>query len=285
MQVVTEILLKGTVNTRDVGGLALADASGRTRAGVLLRSDNLQDLTAADVRHLVDDLQVRRVVDLRTDVELRGEGPGPLTAEPGVRIDHLSLFPEAGNTTDFAADADVRTPGPDILPWAQPPQNPDDRQAVDEVRQWSDVPVARVYLRYLRQRPDSIVAALREVAAGGPGRGSTLVHCAAGKDRTGVVVALALDVIGVDRDAIVADYLATVPHAAAILARLQGSPTYAADVRGTTVVEHAPRPETMPAFLLAVEAHLGGTRAFLASHGWTADDTVRLAKALVEPAR
>ena len=39
-------------------------------------------------------------------------------------------------------------------------------------------------------------------------RGAVLVHCAAGKDRTGVVVALALDAAGVDRETIVSDYLA-----------------------------------------------------------------------------
>lgn len=278
----TAIVLQGTVNTRDVGGLPLADGSGVVRSGVLLRSDNLQDLTAADVRHLVDVRQVRRVVDLRTGVELRGEGPGPLTAEPAVRIDHLSLFPEAGETTDFAAESGPVRVRPDVLPWSRQATDGRELPAVAEIREWTAVPVARVYLRYLRQRPDSIVAALRDVAAGGRGGGSTLVHCAAGKDRTGVVVALALDVVGVDRDAIVADYLATVPNAAAILARLQGSPTYAADVRGTTADDHAPRPETMPAFLAAVDEHLSGTAALLASHGWTATDTGTLTAALVD---
>ena len=58
-------------------------------------------------------------------------------------------------------------------------------------------PVVRSYLGYMMARPDSIVAAIREIACAD---GSVLVHCAAGKDRTGTVVALALDAAGVSRE-------------------------------------------------------------------------------------
>ena len=75
----TWIELEGAANVRDVGGLPTVD--GRTtRPGVLLRADNLQDLTEADVRRLVDDLRVRTVLDLRSTGELHLTGPGPLRA-------------------------------------------------------------------------------------------------------------------------------------------------------------------------------------------------------------
>ncbi|MHA3703785.1 tyrosine-protein phosphatase [Jatrophihabitans sp. YIM 134969] len=276
-----DIELDGTVNTRDVGGLPLADGAGKVRDGVLLRSDNLQDLSDADVRRLVDDLHVRRVVDLRTGVELRGTGPGRLDGVPGVRVDHLSLFPEVGETTDAAATEELEDDGPDILPWARKEGEKRHQEPEDEIRDWSPNPVARVYLRYLVQRPDSIVAALRDIAQGAEDHGATIVHCAAGKDRTGTVVALALDLVGVDRDAIEADYLATVPNAAAILDRLLGSPTYHDDVAGTTVEDHAPRVGTMPAVLQGIDEHFGGTAAFLASAGWTDADTAELRRALI----
>ncbi len=277
-----DIELDGTVNTRDVGGLPLADGSGKVRDDVLIRSDNLQDLTASDIRRLVDDLHVKRVVDLRTGVELRGTGPGRLDDVPGVRVDHLSLFPEVGDKTDAAAVAEIDGPdGPDILPWARKPGERRHREPDDEVQGWAEAGIARVYLRYLRQRPDSIVAALRDIAEAADEGGATIVHCAAGKDRTGTVVALALDLIGVDREAIEADYLATVPNAAAILDRLVNSPTYHDDVAETTVEEHSPRAGTMPAVLAAIDEHFGGTAAFLASAGWTDADTDRLRRALI----
>jgi protein-tyrosine phosphatase len=66
--------------------------------------------------------------------------------------------------------------------------------------------LAELYVRLLAARADA-VAALINVAANT--RGPTLVHCAAGKDRTGIVVAVLLRAAGVTRDAVVTDYLAT----------------------------------------------------------------------------
>jgi protein tyrosine/serine phosphatase len=234
--------LEGAVNARDLGGLPLADG-GRTRAGVLLRTDNLQALTAADVRLLVDELSLRVVVDLRTGMEVEQEGPGPLTREGRVDIRHRSLYPEAGHNTDV-----------DVLPW-----NTFDRDGhVDES------PAVRAYLNYLRNRPDSVVAALRDIAYAD---GATIVHCAAGKDRTGVVCALALTVAGVPREAIVADYVATDQRIDAIVARLASSPTYAADIHVEQTDRHRPRAETMERVLELLDVP-----AWLAGHGFDAAD-------------
>ena len=66
--------------------------------GVLLRSDNLQSLTSRDVGVLVERQALEVVLDLRTDVEVELEGPGPITLEPRVRIEHRSLYPRSGGT-------------------------------------------------------------------------------------------------------------------------------------------------------------------------------------------
>src|ERR671921_468423 len=58
--------LDGTTNTRDLGGLPTTDG-GTTLPGRILRSDNLQTLSEADVRRLVDDVGLRQVVDLPQD--------------------------------------------------------------------------------------------------------------------------------------------------------------------------------------------------------------------------
>ena len=94
------IELDGAVNVRDLGGLATTD--GRTtRYGRVLRADNLQDLTPADIANLTGTRNLRDVIDLRSGPEVRLEGPGPLTRASGVTIHHLSLFLEANHATDI----------------------------------------------------------------------------------------------------------------------------------------------------------------------------------------
>jgi protein-tyrosine phosphatase len=206
--------LEGAVNARDLGGLPTTDG-GRTRRGRLYRADNLQALTPADVTLLVGELNLRHVVDLRSTAEVRLEGPGPLTRVPEVRHHHLTLFAEGGRHTDVDADTTPdRIDGERVLPWA-------DRVLDEELR------VTGFYFGYLRDRPDAVVAALRAMSLDD---GAALVHCAAGKDRTGVVSALALEVAGVTREAIVEDYVATGERIELILKRLRSSDTYRDDL-------------------------------------------------------
>src|SRR3954470_10334444 len=145
------IQLQGAVNARDVGGLPTSD--GRAiRAGVLIRSASLGHLTEADIQHLVGDLGVRRVVDLRTDIEVDRDGPGALHDQPDVVVHHLSLYPDAAGVTDHAElPPSPRVDQPEPLPWQG------ERLATGHS------PVVVAYLRYLEQRPDSIVAALRAI--------------------------------------------------------------------------------------------------------------------------
>jgi protein-tyrosine phosphatase len=254
------IRLDGAVNVRDLGGLP-AENGRRLVPHRLLRGDNLQDLSPADVRLLVDDIGLTTVVDLRTPAEVTAEGPGPLSREPSVRHVHHSVVPELGAATDAAADALLT------------------RRAGAESRYPADV-VCGFYLGYLEYRPASVTAALRSVAQAS---GAALVHCAAGKDRTGVLVALALSVAGVRRDAIVADYAASAEHIGALLDRLRASPTYAADIDSRPAEQHRPRAQTMVAFLSQLDGRYGGALAWLAGHGFGAEDTGLLRAKLLQP--
>ena len=97
--------------------------------------------------------------------------------------------------------------------------------------------------------------------------GAALVHCAAGKDRTGVVVALALTVAGVPARAVAADYAATGERTEAIMARLRRSRLYARDINSRPADLHRPRAETMMAFLEQMDARYGGVASWLTDHG------------------
>jgi protein tyrosine/serine phosphatase len=260
------IELDGAVNVRDMGGLPTED--GRVTArDRLIRSDNLQSLTEHDVRVLVDEHHVRAVADLRTGVEVASEGPGPMTREPSVDVEHLSLFPEAGHNTDVAAVESGD--GPVVLPWQNIPS-----EGAEAPKSAADF-----YLRYLLDRPDSILDTLRLIANTD---GATIVHCAAGKDRTGVVVAIALAEVGVRREQIVEDYALSAARIEQIFERLRASDTYADDLAGSSVDKHAPRDTTMQELLDSIERVHGGVPAWLRKHGWTDDDAAALRKHLLD---
>jgi protein-tyrosine phosphatase len=247
------IELEGAVNVRDLGGLPTEDG-GKTAAGRLLRADNLQDLTPADVSKLVDDIGVTTVVDLRSSTELTAEGPAPLDSVPGVRHVHHPVLAEIGKATDVVADALMT-------------------RADRDRSRYPDDPACGHYLGYLEDRPDQVVAALRSIAHAG---GAAIVHCAAGKDRTGIVVALALTAADVRPDAVIADFAATGERVEEILARLRASATYARDLDGSPTERHLPRPETMAAFLDQVDKRYGGVPRWLAEHGFGDDDVTLL---------
>jgi protein-tyrosine phosphatase len=257
------IPLEGAVNVRDAGGLPLRDG-GTTRSRRLVRADNLQDLTSNDLRHLREELGVRKVIDLRTTSERQVEGPGPLEDCPGVRVEHWSLLPEAG---DQAREVD----GDVLMPWQA---GPDEVPAPERQTRG-------VYVAYLRDRPESVVGALRTVAHSD---GAVVVHCAAGKDRTGVLVALALDLVGVEREAILADYLLTAERIDAIIARLSNTRAYAANLRERPRDSHLPQAEGLEEVLAFVDDH-GGTESWLRAHGWRPEDTTALRARLRDAAR
>jgi protein tyrosine/serine phosphatase len=262
--------LDGTTNTRDLGGLPTGDG-GETAFGRILRSDNLQTLSEDDVRMLVEDVGLTDVIDLRTTAEILMEGRSPLRDVDTVTHRHFTLLPERGMRTDvFAAeeeDEQIRAQLPadwveSILP----------RQVAAGDK--GEPPAVRSYLGYLTDGTDNVLAALRSLAAGGPG--AAVVHCAAGKDRTGVVCALALAVAGVQPEAIIADYAQTAEVIEALVAKLAASPTYAEDMTSRDVASHTPRAASMRRVLELLEERWGGPIGWLDAHGFGAAEQAAL---------
>ena len=135
------------------------------------------------------------------------------------------------------------------------------------------------YPSYLTRRPETVVAAVRRVLD--PSSQPVLFHCAAGKDRTGVVAALVLSVLGVPDEEIVADYVLSEASVASVLARLGDAPPYRTRLASTTVEDQLPRAEVMTEFLAAL-GELGGAENWLLAHGMTAEEIGAAREAVLE---
>ncbi|MGE5697922.1 MAG: tyrosine-protein phosphatase [Candidatus Sericytochromatia bacterium] len=178
--------LKGAWNFRDV-----ADAAG-VRPGRFFRSSELSALED-DGRNALRQLGIYDVADLRSPREVERRGLGRVHDDVAI---HRLPFP------DLAEDADGEAPHEHSFtrmlteePSEEPPEEAALRYMAEEYRRFPTLGGARAAVRQV----------ISLLANGRP----VITHCFAGKDRTGFTVAVVLESIGVDRDAILADYLAS----------------------------------------------------------------------------
>jgi protein-tyrosine phosphatase len=223
--------IPGAHNVRDVGGLPAQ--SGRTRSGVLLRGDNLDDITEDGMQVVVEGLRLGSVIDLRTPDEA----------------------PDAHERIVAAGIAQLRLPLIDLSGTTSP-------SALRE-QYGDDSP--KVYQHMLEQAGPAIVSILDFVLE--DGHLPTLVHCAAGKDRTGITVAVLLAVAGVDENAIVTDYVATGQRLARVRESLQRKEVYRGIDMSRAPLDVPPGP--IEGVLHALTAEPGGVVGFLIRHGAT----------------
>lgn len=261
--------LSGCDNSRDLGGLPTVD--GRTtRRGVLLRSDTLQELTGPDVARLRDDFGLRTVIDLRAPAEAAREGRGPL-GDPD---------PRPGADTDTGLGADRPPVGYHNLSFLTGEYvMPDDPRFPLIVADLDAEDRVEHYLDYLRRAGDVVATALTVIAR--PGGTPAVFHCAAGKDRTGVLSALISDLVGVERDAIVDDFVLTNERIDKIDARLARLPSYRRERAKLSKDRMSCRPEVMRGFFDGVDKIWGGPAAFAATHGFGDPELHRLRSLLV----
>lgn len=248
--------LPDQVNARDVGGLPVT-GGGRTRSGVLMRCETPDLLTDVAITRLSEVYAVRHLFDLRSV----GEG-GPLEVWPGITRHRMPLL---GRMSGAAADADQARGVGDISTGQV--GGLARKSELDMVN--VDVHGAgRLYLRMIERGKDAFVQALRLLTD--ENAGPTMVHCTAGKDRTGVLVALLLSVAGVERQAIVDDYAATRIHAEELFVRLRSvrdQPPMEMDAKTVSSALRDAAPETMEAFLDALGENYDSASDFFVKAG------------------
>ncbi|MEW1822286.1 tyrosine-protein phosphatase [Arthrobacter sp. NPDC080031] len=238
--------VEGTYNFRSTAGYAAAAqaeaAAGRTvREGKLYRSDALHGLTDAGRRQF-SELGIRLVIDLRDRTELK-KSPSKLDGL-GVDTRHNPIF-EEGNVP---GTAEITT-------------------------------LLDIYRLMVRSHAQRLADAVRLIADSGTE--PVLVHCTAGKDRTGVVIALALLAAGVDREQVVLDYVASEENlrgewSEAMMAAVGSHPGIGAvgeELRG--IISASPA-AVLEATLDLVDEMYGGAAGLLQAHDFSDADLERL---------
>jgi protein-tyrosine phosphatase len=172
-----ELTWDGCLNVRDLGGHRTEDG-GETRYGSIVRADSVRQLTDAGWEALLGH-GVRTVVDLRGDHERQEDPP----AEVPVEVLHVPFMEADENEwkeIEGRLDAVVEA-APDVT-----------------------TATRDVYLVFLEHFKENVAAAVQAVARAQ--EGGIVVHCAGGKDRTGLLTAFLLHLAGVDTEQIAADY-------------------------------------------------------------------------------
>lgn len=240
----TRIPVPGTANLRDLGGYPTRD--GRAlRPGRFFRSECLsypgadEALAIWDAAHRphFERLRLRTVIDLRAPKE-HASDPSAWTEATGARIVSLPIL-EGGEGSDTYFFGDLLAGKRSSF-------------VAEDMSHFYEVTV---------QRQAEVFGEVVRVLAD-PGNAPVLVHCSAGKDRTGITVALILDALGVPRDLVIRDYALTQqfrPNRVELhAATFDGLGVALDDVR---VLFETP-PEVMEATLTHVDEAYGGARFY-----------------------
>ncbi|MFM7061190.1 MAG: tyrosine-protein phosphatase [Actinomycetes bacterium] len=239
--------LEGPSNFRDLGGLPTADG-GRVRTGRLFRSDSLALLTERDVERLTDGIGLRRVVDLRSAPEIGRHGQADLGVV-GIEIVHAPIVDETRG---------------------------EQRDIEDPARLTLD----RIYLSMLERFRGRFGAAVATLVD--PEHQPAVFHCAAGKDRTGLIGALILETCGVDRELVIDDFLLTNGRMDTMIERHRTHAETRAKDPEIEVQTLFPTAENIALTMQGIDETWGNSAEYLVGAGIGADGVARLRDGLVD---
>jgi len=240
------IELDGVFNFRDLGGLPTRDG-GITRAGMMFRSDALHHVEAPAVDWFVSH-GMQSIIDLRSSVELERTGRG--------RLEHTNIG------------------------WLHAPLSHGDAAAGNVLPQaLVDGDLGKHYITSLEERTPILAEVITYLAD--RDNLPAVFHCTAGKDRTGMVAALVLSLVGVADDVIVHDYTLTDDRMALVIERIRASNTLP---ETTPLPERVGRAEaaSMETFLAALRDQYGGAEGWAHAAGVSDNSLASLRTALVD---
>jgi protein-tyrosine phosphatase len=246
------ILIPGVRNLRDAGGFP-TESGARVAEALLYRGGALHELTPGGAQRLAQ-LGLRTVIDLRSAPELEVWPDHPFDGE--VRFLHLPTFPPQQRASAHDANGEAGTGGgAQDIPDARDTRDARDAEAGEET-------LEDLYAFMSATAGPAIAATVSALAV--PGALPALVHCAVGKDRTGVTVATLLSAFGVSDTDIVADY-----HLSNTGLGLDLGPVYYVDEHGTERRSRPVHAGLMTAFLASIRDSHGDATQYLLAHGVT----------------
>ena len=238
--------LEGCYNFRDLGGYRTRDGR-RFRTGRVFRSDGLQHLTARDLKRLAGEIGLGTVIDLRSDAEVEDTGRGPIVKQ--TTLHHIPLFTGSFSGGDTS------------------------RRAFDRVANMGELYF--LMLGFAREPIAQVVRVLADSEA------PAVFHCAAGKDRTGVISAVLLSLLGVPPQTIVADYAFSRRNIDLINARLDQADSYQGIMDDLPSGAYDADPACMESFLRRVDEAHGSVEGWAQQAGLGGEVQARLVARLL----
>jgi len=242
---------KSVTNLRDIGGYTGLD--GKTVAWRrVFRSGEFRRITPDDLKRLTNELSMKCIVDLRSESELANNGKG-LLEQTNIKYRNIAFMPEDGDPEANAKRYEKMTS------------------------------MGEFYVELVRQKNygQKIIEALELIAE--PGNYPLIFHCAVGKDRTGMLAAMLLHLLGVSDADIITDYALSEPYMDELLVKFKAAPRKD-DKPPPNIPDFfwkAP-PDSMKMLLAMLRREYGSVEGYLKEMGMTASMPKQLQKGLLK---
>jgi protein-tyrosine phosphatase len=237
------------MNFRDIGGYQ--GHQGKTIVWRrVFRSGEFRNITREDLKRLTDELGVTSVIDLRSGFELKNNGKG-LLEEAAIKYSNIAFMADGGDPNANAQRYDHCTN------------------------------MGQFYIELAQQKGygQKIVQALEVIAE--PGNHPLVFHCAVGKDRTGMLAAMLLSLLGVAEADIVEDYTLSEPYMDELLEKIKNDAKAGEGVPPIPDYFWKASAESMKLLLKMIKKEYGGAEGYLKAMGMAAAVPKNLQKGLL----
>jgi protein tyrosine/serine phosphatase len=231
----THLELEGIGNFREVAAYPLQGGK-RIKPGMLYRSGAPDGMTEADAARLADHFRIACVLDVRHPDEIGAMGVAHGLAHCVI---NLSLFPEDSSQQDLIAELNGL---------------------------YGTGPSPERYLHYLSVGSEKVVEAFRILAE--PSTYPVLIHCTAGKDRTGVIVGMLMDILGAQDEDIAHEYELSNAGLERLIEYLRTSGRVLEGTDDEIRARLATPAAHMAGFIRLLRERHGGAEAFLTERGF-----------------